>query len=236
MAMRGSRILIAAVAAAVVSTAPAGAADMPDSWMPDLKPSPYAELVSGWYFRGDFGYRWNSFGSVDAPTAVTSPSFDNAWTIGGGGGYKYHWFRTDVTVDYAQRADFRVNTTAPENFYSSRIDALTMLWNVYLDMGTWAGFTPYVGAGIGASYLRTAQFTSQTWQGTRDGRNWDLSWAVTGGVAFQISRNLLLDVNYRYLSLGDAVTETIPPPQTSRVTYRDLSAQEVRIGLRLLLD
>ena len=45
-----------------------------------------------------------------------------------------------------------------------------------------------------------------------------------------------MDVNYRYLNLGDAVTETIPPPQTSRVTYRDLTAQEVRIGLRLLLD
>jgi len=39
--------------------------------------------------------------------------------------------------------------------FSTKIDAVSALANVYLDLGTWAGFTPYIGGGGGMSYLRS---------------------------------------------------------------------------------
>lgn len=208
---------------------------MPDSWLPEFK-SAYTELISGWYARVDMGYRWNKIGSVDNAAGLTSWTYDNSWSIGGGGGYKYQWFRTDITADYGQRANFSGNTAAQANFYQNRLDTVTLLWNFYLDLGTWSGFTPYVGAGIGTSFLRTVQFTTPVWQGVKDNTQWDLSWAAMAGIAFRLSETILLDVNYRYLSLGDATTGTLPPTYTSRITYRDITAQEVRLGLRLVLD
>ena len=67
--------------------------------------------------------------------------------------------------------------------------------------------------------------------------NWNFSWAAMGGVSYQFSPNLLLDVGYRYLKLGERSSGTVPPTYTTRVTYfRDMSAQEIRIGLRWMLD
>ncbi len=234
--MRRFRLLPAALVCGLAMTAAAHAADPPGTWLPEFKKPFYTDLISGWYARGDVGYRWNSIGSVDTPLPVTSWTFDNAWSLGGGAGYKYKWFRSDVTIDYSERSDFRGNIAAVNNFYNDRIDAWTLLWNVYLDMGTWGGFTPYIGAGAGASYLRTAQFTQPIWENVQDGRNWNFSWAAIGGVSYQFSPNLLLDLSYRYLSLGETVTGMLPPTYTSRVTYRDMSAQEIRIGLRWMLD
>ena len=170
------------------------------------------------------------------PLPVTSWTFDNAWSLGGGAGYKYKWFRSDVTIDYSERSDFRGNIAAVNNFYNDRIDAWTLLWNVYLDMGTWGGFTPYIGAGAGASYLRTAQFTQPIWENVQDGRNWNFSWAAIGGVSYQFSpepaaRSQLPLPEPRRDGYRHAAAEL-----HSRVTFRDMTAQEIRLGFRWMLD
>jgi opacity protein-like surface antigen len=234
--MRAIRFLIAAALGVATMGGPAQAADPAGTWLPDLKKTMYTDLISGWYVRGDAGFRWNSIGSVDSPVAVGRWEFDNAWTIGAGGGYKYHWFRADVTVDYAQRSEFYGDAAAPANYISTKIDAVTVLGNVYLDLGTWGGFTPYIGAGFGGSYLRTAQYTTSTWQQMDDGRGWNMSWAAMAGLSYRFTHNLAVDVGYRYLSLGEAHTGPLPPGSFTRVTFRDMTAQEVRIGLRLMLD
>ena len=58
-----------------------------------------------------------------------------------------------------------------------------------------------------------------------------------GGVSYQFSPTLLLDVGYRYLKLGDAVSGARAAGATpSRASFRDMTAQEIRVGLRWLLD
>ena len=179
----------------------------------------YTDLISGWYVRGDLGYRTNSVGSVDAPSpdTVTASTIQDTWAVGAGGGYKYKWFRSDVTVDFAKRAQLlrRYRDAAPR-FYSVKIDALTVLANVYLDLGTWGGFTPYVGAGAGMTNLRAHEYTTNVriGEGVNDGRKWNPSWAAMGGVSYQLSPSLLLDLSYRYLNLGEVATGLLPPGYT----------------------
>ena len=58
-------------------------------------------------------------------------------------------------------------------------------------------------------------------------------WAAS---SYQFSPTLLLDVGYRYLKLGDAMSGTEPPAYTTRVDVPRLTAQEIRVGLRWMLD
>ena len=241
--MRGFRAVVIAGVGGFAMTAAAHAADPPDNWASlDFKKPNFTELISGWYVRGDLGYRKQSIGSVEVPPPgiVTGSSLEDTWTLGFGGGYKYQWFRADVTLDYANRARFQGDTAAATGFYSAKIDSFTLLGNVYLDLGTWAGFTPYVGAGVGATNLRTHEYTNVTIDepgfSVADATRWNLSWAYMGGVSYQFSPRLLFDVSYRYLKIGDAVSGTEPPAYTTRSYFRDISAQEVRVGLRWMLD
>ena len=57
-----------------------------------------------------------------------------------------------------------------------------------------------------------------------------------GGVAYQINARWLVDVGYRYLDMGDLPTSTGTNDPLDHATWKRLSTQEVRIGLRFLLD
>lgn len=237
--MRGFRALVTSLVCGLALTAPAAAADMPGTWLPDLKKQLYTDLISGWYIRGDLGYRKGKIGSVDSPTPTTAYSLEDAWTFGGGAGYKYKWFRSDVTLDYANAARYRGDTAATPEYYRGKIDSFTLLANVYLDMGTWAGFTPYIGVGAGTTNLRIRQYENISMvptDGLADTTRWNLTWAYMGGISYRVSPSMLIDVSYRYLNLGEASSGTEPPANTSRTYFRDMTAQEVRVGLRWMLD
>ena len=238
------RALIAGTFAALVSCAAAHAADPPGSWPPPYeRPAPrYVEMASGWYVRGDFGYRFNEMASVQAAQPVTSFNYPNS--LGGtfGGGYKYQWFRFDATVDYAPKVTARATSTASaasQPQYTTKIDALSLLANFYLDLGTWSGFTPYVGAGLGVTYLRSHDYedTNPTINHYAMSNNrTNLSWAAMGGVAYQIDPRWVVDVGYRYLAMGDLPNSAGGSSVMDNTTWKRLSAQEIRIGLRFLLD
>ena len=148
---------IVATAAVLVVASGARAADYPPPLPPIVQKTPMVveEFVSGWYLRGDLGYRLNSVGAAtpnfgEAPTGST---IDNSYWFGGGGGYKSGWFRADVTLDYASKPDYTTSS-----IYRAQIGTFTALANMYLDLGTWSGLTPYIGGGIGGAYLSVHEF------------------------------------------------------------------------------
>jgi opacity protein-like surface antigen len=228
-------------------TAAARAADPAGVWLPEIKKPIYTDLISGWYFRSDLGYRKYDIGTVDAPSANAVIGYDIAstWTVGLGGGYKYNWFRTDVTLDYANKARFHAETPQGPGYFNTQIDSFTLLANVYADLGTWAGFTPYLGLGAGTTNMRTHEFRiagQLPSEGVADTTRWNFSWAAMAGVSYHVSSTMLVDLGYRYLLLGETVSGTLTPNtptpfiNTARVTMRDMSAHEFRVGLRWMLD
>ena len=114
-------------------------------------------------------------------------TIDDRFTVGGGGGYKSGWFRMDVTIDYAPRASYHVSHARLP--HEGRDDHA--LANLYLDLGTWSGITPYVGAGAGLSWNRTSDYFSNALllpgiAGMKEAK-WDFAWAAMGGMT-SISR------------------------------------------------
>ena len=96
----------------------------------------------------------------------------------------------------------------------------SLMANVYFDYLTCTPWTPYVGAGLGTSYLK-ADF------GEHAKSVYNLAWQVMAGLTYDINSNWTVDAGYRYADLGrirknwgNAVT---------KVTARD---HEIMFGAR----
>jgi opacity protein-like surface antigen len=204
------KLALAACAAVSLSLSPAGAADMsPPPPILQAPPMPFVELGSNWYLRGDFSYRM-----LDV-TAASGP--EDAAVLGLGVGYQYNsWLRGDVTVDY----QFGSRFSAGDNpiVANSKMWSSALFANGYVDLGTWWGITPYVGAGIGGAYNQLAGF----------GR-WNVAWAAMAGAAYHLSPNLSFDFGYRYADLGSTYA-------ANGTTLLDVTAHEFRVGFRYKID
>ena len=208
------------------------AADMPTYGGTVVERLPIVqEFVSGWYLRGDIGYRSNSVeGAVSNFPRPFSNDLNDMFSGGGGAGYKAQWFRADVTVDYAGKSPYSRDSDA----FTGKIETLTALANVYIDLGTWGGITPYVGAGVGVTSFRAFDYQPPLGTVTVDSYSHvDLSWAYMAGFSYAIAPRLLVDLAYRRLHYGDV---TFNAGLGNALTLTDLSAHEFRVGIRYTLD
>lgn len=254
----------AAFAALLASSGTGLAADMID--VPIYSPTPEVQTMAagGWYLRGDIGMSNQQLhGSLDnalydSPdttfTTLDEGHFSSAPTFQLGVGYQANeWFRADVTAQYRGKADF---TALDSYVYDNGVDAVEtgsndydakksewlFMANAYVDLGTFGGITPYVGAGIGASRNTISGFRdvnvpegSVAYGDTNS--QWELAWALHTGLAFQVNDRVTLDLGYSYLHLGDASsgdlvtydgTNTINNP----MKFNDITSHDVKFGLR----
>jgi opacity protein-like surface antigen len=234
------RTLVVATAVLAISGAGARAADvsgypslpMP---LPSEKSLRVDELVSGWYLRGDTGYRFQKTGNAfDSTNDYSDKAIKDTYVFGVGVGYKAKWFRADLTGDYGWRSLFTGTNAAGTNSVTTKIDTFTVMGNGYLDLGTWAGITPYIGGGIGGAQLTSTKFTSVPPQLgiIPSTARWNLAWAAMAGVSVNITYNVLVDIGYRHIDMGDVTGG----PSSNQLTIKKLTADEVRIGVRFILD
>ena len=228
------------VAIAILAFAEAAAAaDLGQQWPTVMKAPVFVEeYSSGVYVRTDGGFRLNKYGDITSALAPfpTNHRLDNSWTVGAGFGYKAGWLRADVTVDYGVRAPYKGDSALASPDYGAKFESYTALANGYIDLGTWAGITPYVGAGAGIAHVQTKHFSIAS-SGTNlpdDKRKTNFAWSYGGGFSYGLSANFLIDLNYRHLSYGDVATDT--DAAGNRLMFKDLKAHEFRAGLRYVLD
>ncbi len=147
------------------------------------EPVMQVEQAGGWYIRGDVDYGWMNTKGVDYDVLTGSASFNTAklkgaFSAGAGIGYQVNdYFRTDLTLNYHFKSDFRGSTSgfcqesgtgAPPytntgSCVSSDVasaSVYTLLANAYADLGHYSGFTPYVGAGIGGAHVKWGDLTN----------------------------------------------------------------------------
>lgn len=251
-------IIFAGIGGAGVTGA-ARAADMAPAYAPSVdygESEQPLEFGSGWYLRGDA-----TFSEEDRPklnAAGLDASFngntsDFGYGFGGGFGYKFNSFlRADITGDYLDPlkydADLPCGSACAATLQTkfSRWDGLV---NGYVDLGTWFGLTPYVGAGVGVAAVQQdasfavsggpvpAAFTDPR-TGTVVTENgasrtsYQFAWAAMAGFSYAVAPHMLIDVGYRYLDLGRA---SIPLSPVGSVT-KDLASQQVRVGVRYVID
>ena len=244
--MVSSYKFIVAAGALVLTLGSAQAADMrrayPARPLPPMMQAPpllVDEYASGWYLRGDIGYRMNKVDSVSnrGTRQVTASDLDNSWIVGAGAGYKWQWLRLDATTDYGIKANYSGNTASMRNDFTAKIDSFAVLANAYGDLGTWWGLTPYVGAGIGTARLSVSDFRQHflaAVPAVSTNTQWNLAWALMAGVSYRVSGNYSIDLGYRHINLGDV--QTGRDTYGNQLTFKKLGGDEIRLGVRYMID
>ena len=239
--------LLSLTAAVLVSSGAAYAADLPAPIFVEEPELPHVEMSGGWYLRGDIGYKiYQNPKARFSHIEFNDEELEPTGVVGVGVGYRVNDFvRTDVTLDYEWDADFTAKADCigpcggisdPSDEFAT-LDVWTVLWNAYADLGYYNGFTPYVGAGIGASYVNVKSVRAINANGTRvkypKGQWWNFSWALMAGTSYEIDEHWKVDAGYRYLNIGAVETRSFASNgKFSGIKYDELAAHEVRVGLR----
>ncbi len=263
--------LNASALASLFACGPAMAADEQLLDAPEVTISSATTGDSGFYLRGDLGYSgWTGDGTPSlrafdtiAGTSDTA-SFDDTrfgkpFSGSLGVGYQFNdMVRADLTGEYfggdydaSGQADFAcageaIGTNCAGD---ARADyrAIGLMANAYVDMGTVAGFTPYLGAGLGVTRLDWSDVSLRTecvagavacsgaapaTQSLNGENSWRFTYALMAGVSYDITEDLKLDLNYRYSQIDDGDMFN----GTDLEGFDDgLARHEIRAGLRLSL-
>lgn len=266
--------LAAAVAGASATAALAGDAPPPEIKMPEVS----VKDAKGWYVRGDVGYAVNASRSDTKLRAYNPASgdyssgrfdsnrFGGDFSGGLGVGYQFNdLFRADLTGDFFS-GDYNglISSGSPCSGGAggtgcsakahSSFRAGSLMVNGYVDLGTLAGFTPYVGAGLGATRISWsnvnavgscvdgvsgcagAASVSGRYPGDSD---WRMTYALMAGVAYEVAPNVKLDLGYRFSHIaggdmfGYSAADTAAGAGGTMGRDGALSRHEIRIGLRI---
>jgi opacity protein-like surface antigen len=232
--------------------------------------------AKGWYLRGDISTsfktlnRSHSFStfsvgnSYRAGTATNSNFKENSLSGGVGIGYRFNdVFRADATVDIfsgsgtvsgtsLDRCPGALGGTNCALTSSGKFISYGLMANAYVDLATVAKFTPYVGAGIGATQVNWGEFngTGSCIGGGCGGvadvniknsglSQWRTTWALMTGVSYELSEKAKLDFGYRYSRTSSGKMFGYDSASTalgaSGTQARDggFDRHEVRVGLRI---
>jgi opacity protein-like surface antigen len=211
-----------AVMAALTASPVVRAADLP---MPPVVAQPE---VSNWYLRGFVGIGMNG-----TPTLDYLPAPAN---VGNGFAFDQNSIADTTFIGAGVVYD---QVTGQGDAYQGYLKSWVVLANGFVDLGTWNCFTPFVGVGIGGAYNQMADLVDmgigQT--GAGFGRNtaeWHMAYAFYAGIGYEVSKNLKIDLSYRYLNYG-SITDTIDciggcSPDSYK--FGNLYSQDIMLGLR----
>jgi len=250
--------------AGVLALGAVEAAQAADLLPPPPPVEPVAVAFGNWYIRGDVGVgvnelsdarstfnSTNSFGNPPpaSATRVTTDLGDTAF-VGAGVGYQVNnWIRFDATAEYRSSAAYRSTMIYSgaadfcfsyfcQDSYSAHVASGVFLANGYVDLGTWYGMTPFIGAGVGAARHRFSDINDASFGYGKQTSQTNLAWAVMAGVGFNVTPNLKLEVSYRYLDMGKLTSGAITcgdiaPCWFERQSFR-LASNDIRIGFRYM--
>lgn len=241
---------IATAAAAAVSLLAAVPAAQAADYQPPIYQEPVVEYhPAPYYARLDCAY-----GIMDTPEMIVG--IERAHFVDKNGGridvdYGHycdlgigHYFldhaRFDVTVGYrgpievSGIADFN-NVGGTATNQEAKVRSLVTLFNLYWDIASYYGLTPYVGAGIGFAYNDLDDvLVPESGFYTKGGERFDLAWALMAGVSYPVTDAVLIDAGYRYVNWGGVSSGTMGSHGnfTTAIDIEKLAAHEVRLGVR----
>lgn len=189
--------------------------------------------------------------------AYNDSSLDDAAFIDAGVGYRFNqYFRVDATGEYRAAAHYGAvesykctgNPNCKYNprgddIYNGSIKSEVGLINGYVDAGTWYGVTPWAGAGVGITNVSFGTVTDQGAEAASGGFGLsqthdqiNFAFALMAGLDFAITRNLTLELGYRYLDQGRIASGNIVCQGTglcpNEVQRYHLTSNDIRLGFR----
>lgn len=239
------------------------------------------EIGSGWYLRGDIGYVANKpYERFETPDGFESSEVPISASIGMG----YHfneYFRgelnfgllptskfassydstcegtqtitiTDLNGNEAAFSDRR--TRDCEGSDNGNNTAYNLMANAFIDLGTYVGFTPYIGGGIGVAYNKYRVVTgdrdcvnqsttagntttifecddASAYEGAVESESqYNFAYSLGAGVSYQVSQNTSIDLGYQYLAVPDA--KYVSSDGNGPSIHEGIDYHQIKVGLR----
>lgn len=227
-----------------------------DTNLRDLDPTQFASDFSNLStFGGGVGYYLGGGFRLDA--TVEKRSNDQAYLSQSDSWISYGFVDDDgntatppvYTSDMNNDGALDDRTTTIEIADQVDVDGTVWMANAYYDIGTYRGFTPYIGAGIGFVWNQiernhTTTVTSSdnsvlndvdaeyTTTSSTEANTISLAAAAMVGFSYQVTDITSVDVGYRYLYLGGTDFAMSIDGVESRVEIGDQHIHQVRAGLR----
>jgi opacity protein-like surface antigen len=210
------KLLAGAAAVALIAGTPVLAADLIVDVPVD---EPIAVADTGWYVSVFGGAQWST-AEADDGSAAFGQFFDFdtdiGWQFGAALGARFTdnlrgeielssgaVGLSDVTISGGPGPLFDGDTYAVTDGSASTSYLLANLW---FDIDTGSGFTPYIGGGLGAGYV-AAEGTIGGLGDTVDLSGWGWAYQVGAGVKVDVADNMALDLGYRFKAVVDAELE-----------------------------
>jgi opacity protein-like surface antigen len=136
-----------------------------------------------------------------------------------------------MEIEYAMRSDIRASWDSNSGIGIGKFDAVfnvqTLLGNLYWDIETGSPFRPFVGGGLGASFIYAEYKPADS--PSYSSKSTSLAWNVGAGIGYDLNESATLELAYRFVGFGNA--------QASRsgggTTKNYMTANEFIVGLRL---
>lgn len=105
--------------------------------------------------------------------------------------------------EYSKNADAKKSKTDDwGDKFELKLKSEAFMFNAYYDIETNSPITPYVGAGLGFSRLKASEKWNDYPEDNDSIKHTNFAWQIGAGVAYNINRNLALDLGYRYMDYG----------------------------------
>jgi opacity protein-like surface antigen len=198
--------------------------------------------ANDWYARADIGTSWTEIDSggfnTVGPHPNTGDDDNNTGFLGVAVGRQiFGNFRADLELTL--RADYSVTTNSfpgPPGpitfFYKTSVEAHTLMLNLWYDFPLREKWNLYVGAGVGIARIEL-ETNDLVVRGSDSETNF--AFQLSGGVSYDLLKNLAIEAGYRYVNMGDAETDLsaiFPPAPAGDYEIDDIDAHEIYIGLR----
>ena len=154
-------------------------------------------------------------------------------TVGGAIAAGYYLRNLDSRIplraelEYAARSNMRASwdSGAGAQKFKALFNVQTLQANLYWDIDTGTAFKPFIGGGLGASFIYADYST--------EGRNYSdlttgFAWNAGAGLAYDLNESVTVDLAYRFAGFGNAEAST-----HNRTTRNYMTANEFLLGLRL---
>lgn len=169
---------------------------------PDAPPPAHEPAPALWYAALHGGAVWQKDIGIDAFGDIFRTETGTGWAVGGAFGHRYDGgLRTELEAAYRQNEGdlfFIDPVTGPELEAEAEYSVLNFMLNVLYDFETGYFFSPYIGAGIGASHVNLE--LTEGHASEEDG-DWAFAYQFIGGFSVPLPNSAFeLFADYRYLS------------------------------------
>jgi OOP family OmpA-OmpF porin len=223
--------LSAAVSALFLMSGAAHSADL-------YTPPPMPAYTGGWYFSAFGGANWlddTSFNIDPAGPAIVDNDYDTGFVVGGAIGYDMGQAMGPFGLRFEAELSYRNNDVNSHSLGGQPLggpfgstSALAGMGNILFDLNTGSPFTIYGGGGLGVANV---EFDGHGAAGPGTVMNDDdtvFAWQAIAGMGYEISSNIVLDVQYRYFNASDVSLTSVSGASSST----DYESHAVLGGIR----